>query len=498
LLWEAIGDCSSDEDLLHQSELGNLRSPRVTTRSSKRGRLHVVVASGLLAVALCVVGAVFAPRWFTHPPSSIGESSEDAVDLVSVKKSSKSDDIKDELKAELAAEGIDKLDTELKEGTEEKTVKKADCEDAARGSQCYRDAMYAQDHIKAHPDWYVGLHQTSSFAAFQNFLHKQTVAGGKRRCPKPCAKVEKDHGPSIYGKCHTAQEGDDCYNHVVFTQKENLPKHPEWYPGLAKNAGFLEIQDYLHEQRVCPKPCDLEEAKKRASMTKLDGSKICKHKTGKDRFECLDRVDERSGVCHTAKPGEACYGDVLYAMSEKKKGHHESWYFGLNATSSFEQFQAFLHSQHSADSTRLCPQPCSREAVESLKHVNGGTHHCTKVNSGEECYKAVNWVMSDGIKLHPKWYVNITTNWTFEKVQARLAKDKKGACSKLYPCPCHTALEGERCHSSVQWVLTVGLTNHSEWYKGLTKKSTLEEVQMRLHTEKSTHCKIPCLRTPWS
>merc|ERR1719210_1517479 len=60
---------------------------------------------------------------------------------------------------------------------------------------------------------------------------------------------------------------------------------------------------------------------------------------------------------------------------------------------------------------------------------------------------------------------------------------------------CHTAVEGESCYQDVQWTMTVGMKNHSNWYGGcpkLTPKSTVEEFQACLFKINSTTCPLPC------
>jgi len=364
--------------------------------------------------------------------------------------------------------------------------KRPECQEAPKGSQCLKDIEYAMHHIKAHPDWYVGLDEKSDLKAFQAFLHKQRTKGGLRRCPKPCGHVERINQHLYSSKCHTALKGEDCYNHVIYTKKENLPKHPEWYPGLPAHSSFQVIQDYLHNQHVCPKPCGLSEARKK------DRKAECMEKHGRARRLCLEEQDEDS-TCHTAVPGEPCYGDILWARDYQKQ--HPEFYNGVDENSTFEEFQALLHLQKNEDATKRCPNPCNKKAVDRLDDVD--MRHCNTASPGESCYKSVAWVIEDGIKKHPAWYENITEESSFEEVQARLVKDKQPACRR-HPCPCETATKGDACYNSVKWVMTSGLANHSSWYKDLNENSTFEEVQLRLHRDHKTHCKLPCRRPPWA
>lgn len=367
------------------------------------------------------------------------------------------------------------------------------CETPKGGSQCARDISYAMDHVKKHPDWYVGLHEDDDPKAFQWFLHKQIAAGGKPRCPPPChwdvVDASKDDSIPLDGKCHTSVDGEACYNHVTYTMKENLPKHPEWYPGLPMKASFKIVQNYLHKQGVCPKPCHMAEELKEMKKLKKEEAKAAE-----------DDMEEMGGMpCHTAEAGEACYGDVLFAMGKLKGGMHDEWYSGkLNKHSTFEEVQAYLSKQNSENQEELCPQPCNKEAVENI--TKQGTMSCNTAQEGDKCWKAVVWVVTKGIVDKPEWYKgdNISTASTFEHVQNRLAAEKgdKKDCESP-ACPCETAKEGDGCWTAIQWVMKVGLKNHSSWYDDLPKNPTFEQVQTRLHNDKHTKCKLPCIFAPW-
>lgn len=364
------------------------------------------------------------------------------------------------------------------------TVGIGHCETPEDGSQCARDIEYAMAHIKKHPDWYVGLHAEDNPKAFQWFLHKQRTAGGKRRCPPPCHwNVEtSDESTKLYGDCHTSEKGESCYNHVQYTIKENLPKHPEWYPGLSEGSSFKIVQQYLHHQGVCPTPCGLKE-------------ELAKQKKAEKKKE--EYVDGMP--CHTAEAGEACYGDILFAKKKLAEGTHNEWYEGkLSATSSLQEIQAYLHGQHSSDKTRLCPLPCSKSAVKNISKYGDGP--CHTATEGDKCWKAAKWVVEVGVKKKPQWYKgdNISLASTFEHVQNRLAqeKDPDRAC-KSAACPCASAKKGDECWGAIQWVMDVGLKKHKKWYKDLPEEPTYEQVQVHLHGEAHTKCGMPCVFAPW-
>jgi hypothetical protein len=60
------------------------------------------------------------------------------------------------------------------------------------------------------------------------------------------------------------------------------------------------------------------------------------------------------------------------------------------------------------------------------------------------------------------------------------------------PSVCHNAVEGEECFQAVQWVMQIGVKDHPEWYAGLSRGSTAEQVQGHLHLLNEALCPQPC------
>merc|ERR1712151_146728 len=118
------------------------------------------------------------------------------------------------------------------------------CHNTEEGERCYAGVTWAMEHgIRDHPDWpeYAGLDADSSFVDFQLALHLHKVD----RCPEPC------------GACHTAVEGERCYEGVMWAMEYGITIHPEWYPELAANSTFEDFQAHLHGGgfNECPEPC---------------------------------------------------------------------------------------------------------------------------------------------------------------------------------------------------------------------------------------------------
>jgi len=302
----------------------------------------------------------------------------------------------------------------------------------------------------------------------------------------------------VIDDCHDTEPGEDCYNHVVFSKNVNLPRHPGWYPGLHKNSGFFEIQAFLHEQQVCPKPCTQpRQQQKEVTRQRSAQESECVGLSPMEELVCTEQDQSIKENCCDAVPGSACYGDVDYAIKTLKEGLHPKWYPGLPTHASFAEVQAYLHNQKTLDSSRKCLLSCNVSAVAVAEKYAEEPCHTASKQTDSECYKAVLWVMSKGIRHHPDWYHNLSRASSFEDVQARLARDSDGACRNLHPCPCETARHGDACWKTVQWVMKVGIQNHSKWYPELNKTSTFEEVQARLHKDRHTKCKLSCKPAPW-
>jgi len=108
---------------------------------------------------------------------------------------------------------------------------------------CYTQVQWAMEQgIKQHPEWYSGLSQNSSRQEFQAYLST------KQECPLAC-----DH-------CHTAEQGEPCYEGVTWAMQDGIAAHPEWYPELTTDSSFEDFQTHLLEGGFhnCPRPCPVE------------------------------------------------------------------------------------------------------------------------------------------------------------------------------------------------------------------------------------------------
>jgi hypothetical protein len=101
-----------------------------------------------------------------------------------------------------------------------------------------------------------------------------------------------------------------------------------------------------------------------------------------------------------------------------------------------------------------------------------------------------------GIKEHPEWYSNLTSQSSFEDFQLHIYTGPKPKCNKA-PCPCQNAVVGDACHRSIEWVKSVGVKKHPEDFFGITALSSDLDVQRLLHEKRMEPCPRPCVPIPW-
>jgi hypothetical protein len=130
---------------------------------------------------------------------------------------------------------------------------------------------------------------------------------------------------STTGTCHTAVPGEECYGHAAWAHQDGIRSFPQWYPGLSLESCFEDFQRHLwsHGQGECPEPCAAAPAP--------------------------------AATCHTAVPGEECYGHAAWAHQEGIRSSPQ-WYPGLSLESSFEDFQEHLWTNGLYECERPCRQ----------------------------------------------------------------------------------------------------------------------------------------------
>merc|ERR1712061_329562 len=236
--------------------------------------------------------------------------------------------------------------------------------------------------------------------------------------------------------CHDTKEGESCYAAVMWAMEHGIVMHPEWYPGLHVGSSFAEFQAHMDKigHGGCSYPCD---------------------------------------ICRTAQPGEQCHTAVTWAMEHGITLHPE-FYGNLTSGSTFEEFQRLLHLEGRENCTWPCPG-------------------CHTALPSETCYAGVVWAMEHGIQMHPEWdvYSGLDEHSSFPDFQAALHRHKVDRCPE--PCGvCHTSEKGEKCYEGVMWVREHGIHIYPAWYPDLSTNSSFEAIQAHLHAGGFNECPEPC------
>lgn len=125
------------------------------------------------------------------------------------------------------------------------------CHDAQKGEPCYNYVAWAmKDGLRRRPELYPGLDANSSFADFQESVHRSNGD----YCPKPC----RHSGELARGAaCRDARAPEQCYEDTAWAMRGGIWEHPEWYERVVPESRFEEFQAELHRQNasLCPKPC---------------------------------------------------------------------------------------------------------------------------------------------------------------------------------------------------------------------------------------------------
>ncbi|CAK0882159.1 unnamed protein product, partial [Prorocentrum cordatum] len=328
------------------------------------------------------------------------------------------------------------------------------CQTAFPGDPCYEKVVWAmQRGISQHPDWYAPLTRSSSFEDFQRFLHGQPRLA--HVCPEPCPQQhssgrlsaeESATAPAPSQACRTAAESDPCYEKVVWAMQRGISQHPDWYAPLTRSSSFEDFQRFLHGQprlaHVCPEPCPQQHSSGRSSA---EESATAPAPSQASSAEEPATAPALSQACRTAAESDPCYEKVVWAM-QRGISQHPDWYAPLTRSSSFEDFQRFLHGQPRL--AHVCPEPCSqqhssgRSSAEEPATAPAPSQACRTAAESDPCYEKVVWAMQRGISQHPDWYAPLTRSSSFEDFQRFLHGQPRLA--HVCPEPCSTQTPEDR------------------------------------------------------
>ncbi|CAK0838699.1 unnamed protein product [Prorocentrum cordatum] len=233
------------------------------------------------------------------------------------------------------------------------------CEDALEGSHCYKAISRVIDvGIWMHPEQFQGLNRHSSRDQVQKHLYQH----GKYECGWPCPKKQLDRSRRVLKRVED------------MTEKElgSYMSH-EW----DGSDGYVDSDEYDPHEAVQPSDAEAAlgaPAARSAGASSEQSASTADNATqpeegvdaatlpGKDEStqEPMPVVNTKKQTplglkdqCRDAQVGELCYSAVTWAQGV---GVHErpQWYTGLSKTSTFREFQAFLHKSRPG----ICEMPC--------------------------------------------------------------------------------------------------------------------------------------------
>jgi len=87
-------------------------------------------------------------------------------------------------------------------------------------------------------------------------------------------------------QCHTAVEGEECYNGVTWAMQQGIAEHPEWYPGLSATSSFEDFQSNLHAggHSNCPASCAARKLKESFQAPRFPGWKTTSATVGQGKW----------------------------------------------------------------------------------------------------------------------------------------------------------------------------------------------------------------------
>jgi len=171
-------------------------------------------------------------------------------------------------------------------------------------------------------------------------------------------------GEDDAGSCHDTEEGEDCYHSIMWAMSTGIHEHPEWYDyRLTTYAGFLDVQAILHSLGLgnCPLPCTTSSSKVNLRATQAPPAKAAE----KEVATTTTQATPARPPCRDARlddEDDGCYTTVVWAQVIGIYEHPE-WYDGLDQSSTFRDFQEYLHRKGEGN----CEKPCAIDIVAETK-----------------------------------------------------------------------------------------------------------------------------------
>jgi len=75
---------------------------------------------------------------------------------------------------------------------------------------------------------------------------------------------------------------------------------------------------------------------------------------------------------------------------------------------------------------------------------------------------------------------------------AKIARAKAARGLAIQEGLCRDTKEGEQCYRAIEWSKTMGMKEHPDWYQGLSPDATIRESQWWFYNQNKANCEKPC------
>jgi len=150
-------------------------------------------------------------------------------------------------------------------------------------------------------------------------------------------------------------KGKDVQENIISEEEEKRDK------AVDKNKEDKKVKEKEDEEEEEEDNADKDEERDGEDAVDKEAKIHKERKNGTSSEAC--EGDDCSKKCHTAEEGEKCYYSVKWAM-EKGFAKHPEWYKGLTDSSTFSQFQAYIHDYMKETDEGNCTKPCPNRTLD--------------------------------------------------------------------------------------------------------------------------------------
>jgi len=152
----------------------------------------------------------------------------------------------------------------FRRGNEECSRPCEDCRTAVEGEECYAAVTSLLGVWETVDKYWRSKLLLSEVreTVFKQLQEHLRLANSSAKCPKPCAL------------CHTALEGEQCHEAVLWVMQNGIKRAFDLYPGLTESSSFEDVQTALHHADIarCSMPCELGSSRTESATSRTSGN----------------------------------------------------------------------------------------------------------------------------------------------------------------------------------------------------------------------------------